>query len=442
MLRRISGYDEGREAWRRSVELQLSRGASPIPYAWRPKIILHNIPDVPTLWELAKGSNANQQELHLQMVPSAWEQVNAADMRGRIPLLDMTTLQVIHDLELFELLFHLFPQIAIGQRTLFELAQLCSPMTGSFVREKCLSIQGLLKAHVARIIQPLANFDEKPRRAQFEPLEEIKQLSQLPNYTVYSDDALFRIYCSVPTGAKAICTLDVLAALDEGGWLTPQAVAEKLAKLCMWHVGLSVTERYQLAALPDALGAVRDVPSGVAALRGWWVSNAIFGGIWGGSQPYTELQASAGQLLRRLIADSHNSAESISALMALWHEKSRLRRDAPASPIRVVVQLIFQAAIVNDPPSVLEANRLWAVFRELIENEHGSEMDERKEREAIALAGQLAAQVDVSQSLQAPNLLKSRLLPGLTSGTQDEETFSSAYNASLIAEAMAAAKKK
>ncbi len=442
MLRRISGYDEGREAWRRSVELQLSRGASPIPYAWRPKIILHNIPDVPTLWELAKGSNANQQELHLQMVPSAWEQVNAADMRGRIPLLDMTTLQVIHDLELFELLFHLFPQIAIGQRTLFELAQLCSPMTGSFVREKCLSIQGLLKAHVARIIQPLANFDEKPRRAQFEPLEEIKQLSQLPNYTVYSDDALFRIYCSVPTGAKAICTLDVLAALDEGGWLTPQAVAEKLAKLCMWHVGLSVTERYQLAALPDALGAVRDVPSGVAALRGWWVSNAIFGGIWGGSQPYTELQASAGQLLRRLIADSHNSAESISALMALWHEKSRLRRDAPASPIRVVVQLIFQAAIVNDPPSVLEANRLWAVFRELIENEHGSEMDERKEREAIALAGQLAAQVDVSQSLQKPNLLKSRLLPGLTSGTQDEDTFSSAYNASLIAAAMAAAKKE
>jgi hypothetical protein len=55
MLRRISGYDEGREAWRRSVELQLSRGASPIPYAWRPKIILHNIPDVPTLWELARA---------------------------------------------------------------------------------------------------------------------------------------------------------------------------------------------------------------------------------------------------------------------------------------------------------------------------------------------------------------------------------------------------
>lgn len=97
---------------------------------------------------------------------------------------------------------------------------------------------------------------------------------------------------------------------------------------------------------------------------------------------------------------------------------------------------------MNGPPSVLEANRLWAVFRKLIENEHGSEMDERKEQEAIALAGQLAAQLDVSQSLQTPNSLKSRLLPGLTSGTQDENTFSSAYNESLIAAAMVAAKKE
>lgn len=441
MLKRISGYDEGREAWRRSVELQLSRGAAPVPYAWRPKVILHNVPDVPTLWELAKRSNADRKELHLQMVAGAWEQVNASEMRGCVPLLDMTTLHVLHDLEIFELLFRLFPKVAIGQRTLVELAQLCSPMTGSFVREKCLSLQSLLKANVARIAQPLADFDEKPRRVQFEPIEEVKQLSQLPQYIVYSDDALFRIYCSGPTGRKAICTLDVLAALDEGGWLAPQYVAEKLAKLCMWHVGLSVTERYQLAALPDALGTVRDVPSGVLALRAWWVSRAIFGGIWGGSQPYADLQANAGQLLRRLTSDTHNSIASISALMALWHEKSRLRPDAPTPPIRVAVQLVFQATILNGPPSAAEASRLWAVFRALIENEHGSQMDEGKEQEAIALAGQLAAQVDASQSLQPPNSLKSRLLAGLTSGTQDEGTFGGAYDAALVAAATAAAKK-
>tara|TARA_B100001105_G_scaffold255324_1_gene254111 strand:- start:2321 stop:6235 length:3915 start_codon:yes stop_codon:yes gene_type:complete len=442
MLKRISGYDESREEWRRSVELQLSRGAAPVPYAWRPKVILHNIPDVPTLWEFSKRSNADQQELHLQMVPGAWERVSASQMRGRVPLLDMTTLQVVHDLGIFELLFHLFPKIAIGQRTLVELAQLCSPMTGSFVRDKCLSIQGMLKSNVNRIMQPLADLHEKPRRAQFEPLEEIKQLAQRSDYVVYSDDALFRIYCSVPAGAKAICTLDILSALDEGGWLTPQAVAEKLAKLCMWHVGLSVIERYQLAALPDALGAVRDIPSGVAALRSWWVSNAIFGGIWGGSRPYVELRTEAGQLLRRLISDSENSVDSISALMALWHEKSRLRSDAPTPPVLVAVQLLVQAAILSSPPSTTEAVRLWAVFRALVENEYGAQMDERKEQDAIALAAEAAAQVDVSQAPKSATSLRSRLLQGLTAGTQDEATFGRAYDAALVAAATTAAKKK
>lgn len=436
MLKRISGYDEGREEWRRGIELQLSRGTAPIPYAWRPRIILQSIPDVPTLWELSKRSNASQQQLHLQMVAVASEQMPADELKGRIPLLDITALQVIHDLEIFELLFRIFPKIAIGQRTLVELAQLCSPMTGSFVRDKCLSIQGLLKSRVAQIVQPLANFDGSPRRAQFEPLEEIKQISQSPEYMIYSDDALFRIYCSGPRGAKTVCTLDVLAALDKGGWLTPQAVAERLAKLCMWHVGLAVTERYQLAALPDALGACRDVPSGVAAIRSWWVSNAIFGGIWGGSHPYSELQLSAGHLLRRLVSDDRNSTSSISALMALWHEKSRFRQDAPTPPIRVAVQLILQATILDKPPSTTEAGRLWSVFRALIENEHGPEMDERREQEAIALMGQVAAQEDASNSLQPPNSLRSRLLQGLTSGTQDEGTFCKAYDSAIVALAL------
>lgn len=442
MLQRISGYDEGREKWRRNIEMQLSRGVAPVPYALRPKIILHNIPDVPTLWELSKRSNANQRELHLHMSSGVWGQTTASQIQGSVPLLDMTTLQVVHDLEIFDLLFCLFPRIAIGQRTLVELAELCSPMTGSFVREKCLSLQSILKSNLARIAQPLAKFDEKPRRSQVRSLEEIEQLSQSLEYTLYSDDALFRSYCNVPKSVKAICTLDVLAALDEGGWLTPQAVAEKLAKLCIWHVGLTVPVRYQLASLPDDLGAVRDVPSGVVSLRGWWVSNAIFGGIWGGAQEYRELEASAGQLLRLLVSDAQNSTNSISALMALWHEKSRLRSDAPTPPIRVAVHLLLQAALVDTPPSRLEASRLWAVFRALIENEHGAQMDEGKEKAAIALAGEVAAQVDASQSLQSPNSLRSRLLLGLTSGTQDEATFARAYDYALVAAATAAAKRE
>jgi hypothetical protein len=216
------------------------------------------------------------------MSTDEWEPVPLAAMRGRIPLLDMTTLQVVHDLELFDLLFDLFPKVAIGQRTLVELTQHSSPMFGSFLREKCLAIQNVVKANVYRILQPLAEIDDETIQEQLRPLEEIECLAKNPAYLVYSDDALFRVYCNPPGSPKYLCSLDILSALDEGGWLSPQEVSAKLAKLCGWHVGIAVTTRYQLAALPDELAAVRNVQDGVATLRGSEVSAAIFNGIWGG----------------------------------------------------------------------------------------------------------------------------------------------------------------
>lgn len=69
-------------------------------------------------------------------------------------------------------------------------------------------------------------------------------------------------------------------------------------------------------------------------------------------------------------------------------------------------------------------------------------MDERKEQEAIAMMGEVAAQVDASQSLRPPKSLRSRLLRGLTSGTQDESTFVRAYDAVLLAAATAKAHGK
>jgi hypothetical protein len=427
-LKRISGHDEERETWRRNIETQLQRGHVHLPYAWRPRIILNSVPDVPTLWELSKRSRSDQQELHLQMSTDKWEPIPLVKMRGRIPLLDMSTLQVVHDLELFELLFRIFPEVAIGQRTIVELAQHSSPMLGSFMREKCLAIQSLLTANVSRIRQPLAEIDDGAIREQLRPLEEIKSLATNSAYLMYCDDALFRVYCDPPGSPKYLCSLDILAALDESGWLSPQEVSAKLAKLCRWHVGVAVTTRYQLAALPDELGEVRNVEDGVVILRAFETSAAIFGGIWGGSKPYSDLQAQASQLLRTLVSDPKNSAASIAALMALWHEKARLRSDAPAPPIRVAVLLVLQATSIDGSPSPGESSRLWTVFRALVENEFGDRMDERKEREAIALAGEVAAGIDFKKSSTPLESLHSRLAKGLTEGTKDEEVFSSAYS--------------
>jgi hypothetical protein len=52
------------------------------------------------------------------------------------------------------------------------------------------------------------------------------------DYALYSDDAIFRVYCEIPDNAPpSFCTLDVLKALEEKGVLSTEEVAEKIS-LC------------------------------------------------------------------------------------------------------------------------------------------------------------------------------------------------------------------
>lgn len=118
--------------------------------------------------------------------------------------------------------------------------------------------------------------------------------------------------------------------------------------------------------------------------------------------------------------------------MALWHEKARLRVDAPTPPVRVIALLIMQAALFGESMSDESARRQWSVFHQMVENEHGDHMDECKEAEAITLAGDIAARIDNEQSLQGDRSLQSRLTQGLTPGTNDESLFSDAYSKARI----------
>jgi hypothetical protein len=104
--------------WRAKVENQLQRGEIPIPYAWRPRHFLVNVTDLPTLWAIGKRSHHHERKFHLTMASSDWKPVLTAQLTKTIPLLDLITLLLIRDLEILELVFQLFPKIAIGQATL------------------------------------------------------------------------------------------------------------------------------------------------------------------------------------------------------------------------------------------------------------------------------------------------------------------------------------
>jgi tetratricopeptide (TPR) repeat protein len=425
LLEKAIGSDEQQRRNRERLQRELSLGIAPIPYAWRPRNVLDSISELPTLWEVSKHSSWGARHLHLTMATQEWKAMEGAKLRGQVPLLDFLSLMVLSDLELLEPLFKLFPRIAIGKATMMELQHLLAPLAGSLYRNKLLPIQATLKAHFADIEQPEATPPDDDRfvNDHWNSLE-IIEIAKGGKYLVYSDDVLFRIYSQQPS----ICTLDLLCALDEAGEVSAQEAARKIAKLCSWRVGVCVTERYQLAIIPDALGKAKSISEGIAVLDADESTKALLGGIWNIEKQYGDLQGHAGIILRKLADDTNNSIKSVAALAGFWLDKVRLHTQAPTPLDRRTALLIAQATFVEHTMTCSAARRLWSVYGDLIEDIHGNYMDDKKLRQSIRIMGEVAAESDRNHSLAEGRSLRTRLAGGLTEGTSDYDLFNGAYS--------------
>ena len=425
ILEKVVGTDEQQRKNREKLQRELNLGIAPIPYAWRPRNVLDSISELPTLWEISKRSSWGARHLHLTMATNGWKAMGLARLRSQVPLLDLLSLIVIADLDLFEPLFELFPKVAIGKATMMELQHLLAPLAGSLYRNKLLAIQSALKDHFAVIEQPEAGppTEDGFINDHWGSLE-IIEIAKSGKYLIYSDDALFRIYSQQPS----ICTLDLLCALDEAGKFTAREVATKIATLCSWRVALVINPRHQLAILPDALGKARSITEGIEAMSADEHCNALFSGIWNIEKTFGDLQAHAGVILRQLADDNGNSVKSVAALAGFWLHKVQLHRKAPSPPDRMAALLIAQASFIENPMSNDAAHRLWSVYGNVIEHIHGRYMDDEKYRQSNRILGEVAAEVDRQYSLNGERALRIRLASGLTAGTSDYELFKDAYS--------------
>ncbi|HKB60164.1 MAG TPA: hypothetical protein VKC56_08990, partial [Gallionellaceae bacterium] len=429
ILEQVIGSNEQQRKNREKLQRELSHGVAPLPYAWRPRNVLDGISDLPMLWEISKVSSWGARHLHLTMATNDWKPTDLPAMRCRVPLLDLLSLMVISDLDLFRPLFGLFPKIAVGKATMTELQRLLTPLSGTLYRNKIAAIQVALKEHFSQIEQPEASQPSNDRFVsdQWDSLELI-EIAKSGRYLVYSDDVLFRIYSQQP----GICTLDLLCALDDTGEFSARDVAMKIATLCSWRVGLSITLRYQLAILPDALGGAKSIKEGINVLSADEHCNALFSAIWNIEKPFGDLQGHAGLILRKLADDKNNSIKSVAALAGFWLSKAKLHKQAPAPIDRMVALLIGQATFIEHPVTAEAAHRLWSVYTDLIEDIHGHHMDDEKLWQSIRILGEVAAESDRHHSHSGARSLGTRLASGLITGTSDYELFSKAYNSKLI----------
>lgn len=453
-LKAIAGITEDREAFQRRLENQMQQGLTVVPFSWRPKLVLSSVHDVVHLWEIGKQSNADDKKYHLTMVTDIeWAPASAATLRKRVPLLDLTALLVLFDLALIDPVVQFFGKVAISKATLETLATLVNPFSGSPVAAKCSALQDALKPHLNSIIQPsiseLKDNDEDDNQesseAPDEPQhersdedrvlgrehQEITRLCQHDDtYRLYSDDLAFRVLAGKSDKPDGICTLDVLAGLEEVGLLSREDVARRISTLCGWRVGLVVRLQEVLSLLPAGLAKVSSTKQGMELLDQQPEFMTVITALWDFRARFDKTLDHAAAVLRYLAEGSNLPIEALSSIFGQWFVKAGMKNDAPTSALGVLTKAITRAAA--DPNlSAATVSKFWAVYLQLVEFHHGPKMDEAKEREAIRLLGAECAKLQVTAD-GAGEVVHATLRRGLTDATSRDSDFSGAYSETLL----------
>ena len=432
-IQELVGGDEEATKIQAKLESQLQAGTVPFPYAWRPQHILRHVRDVVQLWEITKRSGADDRKYHLQMMDENWKPKSAELTKNATPILDLISLLVVWDLGLLDHLFSYFRMIAISKGTLLEIATLTQPIAGSVWSSKCKALQDQLKVHSAQILQPGSESYGVDQPSLSETGEEIKRLYSTDEFVLYSDDLVFRIYCGAGEANRdGICTGDLLNGLEETGVLTTAEVADKLATLCSWHVGLMIDFKHQVAIIPDSVRNVRSVREGVGLLQATIPFMSMATAIWDFRSDFVSKIGNVGGILKGMIENSGLQAMSIASLFGIWYVKSKLRSDVPMAPPVLLTRLIIQSAATNPAMDNEAVRRLWSVYLALVEFEHGDRMDEQKEREAIELLARQCAEVEMYAQPDKVVNVTSRLTLGLTPETANADQFARASTTAKI----------
>lgn len=420
MVMKLTGSTwESIEAQNRERE-ELKESNRHAPFEWKPQLF-QVARDLPQLWEASKQSKGDRHATCLPMIMGQWSVLPWSQISERVPLMDMVSLLVAYDLGILELIFKLFPKVAVPQRVMFNIGRLSDPFAGSAYFEKCRSIQKLLQTNFEQVLQPLAPIPESESRYPefIRNTEELKKMARQALHLLYSDDAVTRIFCKGhDEDFQSICTLDVLSAMAERGLLSQREVAQKIGVLCRWGVGMIIESKWQIASLPETAISSQSVAEGVEAIRNDEACMAIFDGIW--DRPdcnFIDRMSQAKHLVVSMLYEHKLSAKVTASLMAIWCEKAIGKLGSP-SPDSVIPALLFQNSAIQAMQSYPKINRsgqLWNVYLLLVEHRQGVKLSNDNLIEAVDTIAIAAASLD----LHIRWLSQSSLRLFLSSGLKD-----------------------
>jgi tetratricopeptide (TPR) repeat protein len=433
-----------RERFRKAQELQaeLHAGRKSVPFAWRPRL-LPNVGDVAALWHICKISSVSAVEYQLLMEQFDPKKPDTVpELSGPAPIFDLVSLLVIQDLDLFDTLFKLFPRIAIAQRTLLLIQNLTHPFIAGIGYESSKKLVNTLSAYLDRIEQPWVTRTEDSNPIDEEG-EEIRTLVLSRKFRLYSDDALFRLYCQGAAQLPSpLCSGHLMRIADAHGLLTPNEVGLRLGKLTRWNVGVVVQMRYLIGLVSAVVGAVKDFNTTRESLDSSPEFRAMVDGLWAHNKPRAEVVQHFASVCAELLAEPLNSPEMIAALWAIWDTKAKLRSDLSMIPrLRRLADTMAVIASLIKNPNEASMGKLWASYVHVVAAEFGKYMDERIEKDARMEVGGAIARISKDSAERARRLLQALEL-GLTNDTLEHEMLHKGFAKTDIASAVENAKKR
>jgi lipopolysaccharide biosynthesis regulator YciM len=348
-VKAVTGVTEERRRAHSRLEREMRDGKLSIPFAWRPKLAFLNIRDQLHLWEMSKRASPDEKQFQLIMETANWKPKRAVDLRGKIPLVDLTTLFVLLDLDLLDALFAQFPTVAIAQGTLAELSTLCQVFSGCPWRDKCLDLQGRLRQKLGQVTQPIAQSsdEEEVEARDGVPVSagEIEILCTTGGYLLYSDDLIFRKWCFGETASlNSMSTLDLLEVLEEREIIDRARAVQAVATLCAWNVGIVILLKHQLAIMPQGAIVARNIFEGVGRLQSDKDFMSIATGMWDFRSNFFGNVKHVASVLGELVNELSVPTVAAASFAGVWFLKAKFRDEAPRPPLTLLVNLTVLVA--------------------------------------------------------------------------------------------------
>lgn len=420
-----------------ATERKMDRGALEVPFSWRPRRFLQNVSDVFMLWEIRKSAPLERAAMHFRANVADYDRGTPQDLYDREAVLSLTSLLLLDELGLLELVTKTFPHLVVARATLVALQEARSAVAGGWGRGRATRIMGQLQQSFSKISHPPQAGNEDVHGVIPAWHEEEKRAMGHPRRVYFSDDIVETFL--VCTGGENILHKPSISTVEFMTWadktahvVSPHQVADVIGHMTRLKVmSVTIEQHYLIAAIPDALNKATSQAQAEAAWHDAETLRSILDGVWTHFSAFEELRNHFAGNISYLLTASANEE----VLVSLWLRWLGTVRFQPKPNYPAIDKMLaaFVAILAQLPENKDAVSLHWHSFWTALHRGLGAELDRPEDRLAIEGVAKMLGRGRAKKETEATAAVqfeKAKL--GLEAGTEREEWFTAQYIESMV----------